>query len=243
MTEEQSQPAAATQRIVAIGGCDLGTPTPDEPLYRYLIGLTGKHHPEVCFIPTASGENRDYTIGFFSVFSALGCTVRHLTFFNPPVADLRSYLLECDLIFVGGGNTKSMLALWREWGVDEALREAWRRGITLAGVSAGAICWFEQGITDSIPGPLTPLNCLGFLKGSACPHYDGEPERRPTFHRMLAAGEIAPGYAADNHAALVFEGETLARIVATTPTARAYRLTRDASGAPVETALAADLLM
>jgi len=233
---------SALRRIVAIGGCSLLEPQPDLPLYRYLISLTGKPHPEVCFIPTASGEDRDYIIQFYQRFGELGCSTRHLTFFNPPVADLRSYLLACDLIFVGGGNTKSMLALWREWGVDAILREAWERGVVLSGVSAGMICWFEQGITDSIPGPLTPLPCLGFLPGSACPHYDGEPERRPTFNRMLREGEIGPGYAADNHAALVFEGQRPARVVATTPTARAYHLTRDDAGRPIETPLEADLL-
>ncbi len=233
---------STAQRIVAIGGCELGAPSPHEPLFRYLVGLTGNPRPEVCYIPTASGENRDHIIAFYRVFGALGCSTRHLTFFNPPAADLRSYLLACDLIFVGGGNTKSMLALWREWGVDAILREAWERGIVLAGVSAGSICWFEQGITDSIPGLLTPLPCLGFLQGSDCPHFDSEAERRPTFHRLLAEGAIAPGYAADDHAALVFEDETLARVIATTPTARAYHLTRDADGGPVETTLAADLL-
>lgn len=239
---DRSPDTTATRRIVAIGGSAFADPTPDIPLYRYLIGLTGKTRPEACFIPTASGENKDHIIAFYQRFGGLGCSVRHLTFFNPPVADLRSYLLACDLIFVGGGNTKSMLALWREWGVDSILREAWERGTVLAGVSAGSICWFEQGITDSIPGPLTMLPCLGFLKGSDCPHYDSEAERRPTFHRMLSAGEIIPGYAADDHAALVFEGDSLARVVATTPTARAYHLTRDASGAVNEMTLAAELL-
>ena len=242
MAENQPTESAVTPRIVAIGGCSLNLPSPDEPLFRYLVSLTGKSRPEVCYIPTASGENRDHIIGFYRAFNALGCSTRDLSFFNPPVADLRGYLLECDLIFVGGGNTKSMLALWREWGVDAALREAWERGIVLAGVSAGSICWFEQGITDSIPGPLTLMPCLGFLKGSDCPHFDGEPERRPTFHRMLAEGVILPGYAADDHAALVFEGESLARVVATTPSARAYHLSRDTAGAPVEKPLAADLL-
>lgn len=233
---------SALRRIVAIGGCALDVSSPDEPLFRYLVGLTGKTRPEVCYIPTASGENRDHIIAFYQAFGALGCSTRHLTFFNPPTADLRGYLLACDLIFVGGGNTKSMLALWREWGVDAILREAWERGVVLAGVSAGSICWFEQGITDSIPGPLTPLPCLGFLKGSNCPHFNSEVERRPTFHHLLAEGAIAPGYAADDHAALVFEGETLARIVASAPSAHAYHLSRDATGSVVETTLAADLL-
>lgn len=239
MTDERP---SVTQRIVAIGGCSVTPGSPDLPLFRHLISLTGKPRPTVCFIPTASGESRDYIIGFYQVFGALGCDVRHLTFFDPPTADLRGYLLACDLIFVGGGNTRSMLALWREWDVDVILRAAWERGVVLAGVSAGAICWFAEGITDSVPGPLTLMRCLGFLPGSACPHYDGEPERRPTYRRMLAEGVIQPGYAADDHAALVFEGETLARVIATTPTARAWRLARDASGAPSETPLPADLL-
>lgn len=233
---------SVTRPIVAIGGCALEPSSPDFPLFRYLVNLTGKPRPEVCFIPTASGENRDYIIGFYQVFGGLGCGVRHLTFFNPPTADLRSFLQECDLIFVGGGNTRSMLALWREWGVDVILREAWERGSVLAGVSAGAICWFAEGITDSVPGPLTLMPCLGFLSGSACPHFDGEPERRPTFRRMLAEGVIQPGYAIDDHAALVFDGERLARVVATTPKAQGWRLDRDASGAPTETPLPTDLL-
>ncbi|HEX8995554.1 MAG TPA: peptidase E [Ktedonobacterales bacterium] len=242
MAESQTPTTPVQRRIVAIGGCALQLNGPDDALFRYLVDLTGKPQPVVCYIPTASGENRDSVIAAYQVFSALGCSVRHLMFFNPPVADLRSYLLACDLIFVGGGNTKSMLALWREWGVDSILREAWERGIVLAGVSAGSICWFEQGITDSIPGALTPLQCLGFLPGSDCPHFDSEAERRPTFHRLLREGAIGPGYATDDHAALVFEGASLTRVIATTPTARAYHLTRDDSGAPVEQALPTDLL-
>jgi peptidase E len=230
------------RRIVAIGGCGMEPEGPDLALHRYLVSLTGKAHPNVCLIPTASGDDKDSIISFYQVYGALGCSTRHLTFFNPPVADLRAYLLDCDLIFVGGGNTKSMLALWRGWGVDAILREAWERGIVLAGVSAGAICWFEQGITDSIPGALTPLSCLGFLAGSNCPHFDGEPERRPTYHRLLAENAILPGYAADNNAALVYEGEKMTRVLATTPTARAYAMTRDEHGAAVETPLAAELL-
>ncbi|HEU0026875.1 MAG TPA: peptidase E [Ktedonobacterales bacterium] len=242
MTTEGAAPVADRRRIVAIGGCGFDAEAGDGALFRYLIALTGKQRPEVCFIPTASGENPDYTIGFYQTFNALGCATRHLHFFpNPPTADLRGYLLACDLIYVGGGNTKSMLALWREWGVDAILREAWERGIVLSGVSAGSICWFEQGLTDSIPGPLTPLPCLGFLTGSDCPHFDGEPERRPTLHRLLAEGAMIPGYAADDHAALRFDGETLTEVIATRPGARAYSL-RAENGQVTETPLEARLL-
>lgn len=232
-----SEGAEPAGHIVAIGGCSMDEAGPDLPLYRYLISLTGKDHPQVCYIPTASGENKDGIINFYRLFGSLGCGTRHLTFFNPPTADLRGYLLDCDLIFVGGGNTKSMLALWREWGVDAILREHWQRGGTLAGVSAGSICWFEQGITDSIPGPLTPLPCLGFLAGSDCPHFDSESERRPTFHRLLTEGQIMPGYACDDHTALVYHGTRLTGAVATTPTATAYRLDRDAQGHITESPL------
>jgi dipeptidase E len=240
MTSEKGG-GADKRRIVAIGGTGFGD-VADEPLYRELIALTGKQRPLTCFIPTASGENADYTITFYQTFNALGCGTRHLHFFpNPPTADLASYLLECDLIFVGGGNTKNMLALWREWGVDATLRQAWEQGTVLSGSSAGMICWFEQGLTDSVPGPLTPLPCLGFLPGSACPHFNSEPERRPTLHRLLAESRMIAGLAADDHAALRFDGQALKEVIATQPTARAYRL-RVEDGQISEEPLAARVL-
>jgi peptidase E len=241
MTDEQSQ-AGERRRIVAIGGVGFDATRGDTALYRYLIELTGKERPTVCFIPTASGESQEYIIAFYQVFNALGVATRHLNFFpNPPTADLAGYLLPCDLIFVGGGNTKSMLALWREWGVDKILHQAWEQGTVLSGSSAGSICWFEQGLTDSIPGAYTALSCLGFLKGSDSPHFDSEPERRPTFHRLLNEGKMLPGYAADDHAALRFDGETLTDVIATHPGARAYAL-RAQNGQVIEEPLEARLL-
>ena len=105
------------------------------------------------------------------------------------------------MIFVGGGNTKSMLALWREWGLDVILRKAWEKGVVLSGMSAGQICWFEQGLTDSIPRPVTALKCLGYLPNSCTPHYNSEPDRRPRFHQRIGSGEMMAGYATDNGAA------------------------------------------
>ena len=242
MTGERPESSADRRTIVAIGGCALMPQSGDEPLFRELLALTGKQRPLVCFIPTASGENQEYTIAAAETFAALGAVPRHLSFFpNPPTADLAGYLLPSDLIFVGGGNTKNMLALWREWGVDAILRQAWERGTVLAGTSAGMICWFEQGLTDSVPGPFTPLPCLGFLPGSACPHFDGEAERRPRLHALLAGGQMRPGYAADDHAALRFDGETLTEVIATTATARAYSLRAEGSQV-IETPLEARLL-
>ncbi len=125
---------------------------------------------------------------------------------------------------MGGGNTRSLLGVWREWGLHEVLREAWQAGIVLSGVSAGAICWFEQGSTDSWADRLRPLDCLGFLPGSCCPHYDAEPERRPTLRAMLGAGEIVPGIALDNDAAAHYAGTELRRVVTARSAAGAYAL-------------------
>ena len=210
-------------------------------MYRYLLGLTSKEHARVCFLPQASGESQQYVVGFLDTFAQLGAQPTWLSLFAPPTADLRGFLLSQDMIYVGGGNTKSMLALWREWGVDAILREAWDAGIVLAGLSAGSICWFEQGSTDSIPGPLTPLPCLGFLPGANCPHFNGEPQRRPSFRRMLEQGEIAAGYAADDGVGLHFIGERLERVVASRRDSRAYYLEMTESGVR-ETPLDAEYL-
>jgi peptidase E len=126
------------------------------------------------------------------------------------------------VIYVGGGNTKTLLAVWRDWGVTEILREAWEAGVVIAGVSAGAICWFEQGLTDSFSNELYPLDCLGFLPGSCCPHYDGEPQRRPSYHRLLASGEIAAGVAIEDWTGVHFIGSEHHRVIASKRGARAY---------------------
>ncbi len=180
------------QQIIPIGGAGLSQP--DKLLLeRYIVAQTGSEHPKVAFLHQASGENKDYVIQFYRAFLDLDCRPSHLSLFDPHTANIADYLLGQDVIYVGGGNTKSMLALWREWGIDAILRQALDAGIVLTGVSAGAICWFERGTTDSIPGDLTALPCLGFLSGSLSPHYDSEPKRRPTYQRMIGGGEISGG--------------------------------------------------
>ena len=147
-----------------------------------------------------------------------------LSLFTPHTADLETFLLEQDVIYVGGGNTRSMLALWREWGLDRILHKAYEQGVVLAGISAGANCWFEQCGTDSIPGKLSVMDCLGIIGGSFCPHYDGEVNRRPTLHEFVARGSIKTGWAADDGAAVHFvEGEQRAA-VSSRPAARAFRV-------------------
>ena len=209
------------QQIIALGGGGFSM-EPDNPLLdRYLLEQTKASRPAICFLPTASGDASPYIVNFYTAFAGMDCTPSHVTFFSR-TPDLREVLLNQDIIFVGGGNTKSMLAVWREWDLPVILRQAWEAGIVLAGISAGAICWFEQGITDSGAGGLAVMECLGFLPGSCCPHFDGEKERRPAFHRFLSGGEILPGYALDDGVAIHFTGSELHRIVSSRPDARAY---------------------
>jgi peptidase E len=210
-------------------------------LDNYFLRATGKLNPRICFVGTASGDAESGRYKFYEAMATLDCRATHLSLIQPPAADLPTFIGEQDAIYVGGGNTRSLLALWREWGIDVALRAAYERGTVLGGISAGMICWFEYGITDSVPGTLTPLPCLGWLPGSACPHYDGEAERRPAFHRLLNEGRIPPGYAADDGVALHFIDDALAHVVASRPAANAYRLTVEQC-AVIETALPARVL-
>jgi dipeptidase E len=217
--------------ILAIGGAAL----PDQPdkllLIKYFLSLVPKKNPRVCFIGAAHGDADAGRLRFYAGFSRFSCTPTHLPLFARTPRDLESFVLEQDAIFVGGGNTRSMLAVWRDWGLDGYLRKAWERGIVLGGASAGSICWFEQGITDSIAGPLTAMDCLGFLPGSNCPHYDSEPLRRPTYRKLVASGKIVEGVAADDGAALHYVDGKLLRAVAGRPRAKAYHLARSA-GSP-----------
>jgi peptidase E len=214
----------STRQIVAIGGGGLSTESDNLLLEKYLLKLADKEIPKICFVPTASGDAQSYIDRFDTAFAQLPCIPSHLLLFRLETAELRSLVLDQDILYVGGGNTKNLLALWKDWGLDTIIREAWERGVILAGWSAGSICWFEEGVTDSFPGKLTVLPCLGFLKGSNCPHYDGEPERKPSYHRLLSDGLISEGYAADNGVALHFLGTRLDKIISSRPHAKAYRL-------------------
>lgn len=215
------------KQIIAIGGGGfsiLSKPNAPRSIEHYFLEQTAKPKPRILFIPAASGESREYIINFYQAFSRFDCLPNHLSFFKPPTADLESFILDFDAIYVGGGNTKSMLALIREWKVDEYLKKAYEHGIVLGGVSAGSICWFDQGVTDSIPGALTALPCLGILSGSNCPHYDGELERRPAYHKLLLENKISAGIAIDDHVAVHFVNGKIQEIVKTNPKANAYRV-------------------
>jgi len=218
------------QQIITIGGENWMSEPDNLTLDRYLIQQTDVERPKVCFLGQASGESPDYVINFYKMFTALNCIPSHLSLFKPHTADVEGFLMSQNVIYVGGGNTKSMLALWREWGLDRILRQAADAGTVLAGVSAGAICWFEQGLTDSIPGKLTLLPCLGYLKGACSPHYDGEVNRRPSYQTLIGAGEMVTGVAFDDNAAGHYINGELVRVVSSRPNAKGYRVERTSEG-------------
>lgn len=225
------------RQVVAAGGALL-VETGDLKLERYILEATGKSKPRVAFVPTASGDEAAYVARFFESHARFGLELGVLRFFRRTPIDLREFLFGFDAVYVGGGNTRSMLAVWEHWGFADVLREAYARGIVLCGSSAGSICWFEEGVTDSVAGDLTRVTALGMLAGSHCPHYDGEKNRRPSYHGLVASGRIKPGYACDDGAALHYVDEAIHAIVAANPTARAYRVERTAGGKACETTLA-----
>ena len=214
----------AEPQIVAIGGLDYDEPA--ERLLQYVLDLSGKDRPRVCAVPTASAENPEYLLNFYARFSGRAeCS--HVSFFPWPRDDLREHVLAQDVIVVSGGNTANMLAVWRVHGFDRVLREAWESGIVLTGSSAGMICWFEAGVTDSFGPQLEGMrDGLGFLPGSACPHYDGEERRRPVFQELVASG-FPPGVAADDGVGLHYVGTELREAVTAHADASGYRVTAE----------------
>lgn len=212
------------RQIIALGGGGFSMEPENTLLDSYILRQSGSHNPKICFIPTGSGDSESYISRFYRFFQTQSCTPSHLSLYKPPTRDLESFILEKDIIYVGGGNTKNLLALWKEWGLDLILRKAWEQGIILAGISAGSICWFEEGVTDSYGDGLEPLTCLGFLKGSNCPHYDGEADRRPSYHKLMASNKIKPGMAADDDVGIHFINQEVNKIISSRPNARAYKV-------------------
>ncbi|MFL8938026.1 Type 1 glutamine amidotransferase-like domain-containing protein [Rossellomorea oryzaecorticis] len=212
------------KQLITLGGGGFSM-EPENPLLdRYILAQSDKSDPKVCFVPTASGDSDSYTTRFYDFFEKENCQPSHFSLFKPPTRDLEGFLLEKDIIYVGGGNTKNLLVLWKEWGLIPIFKKALEQGIILAGISAGSICWFEKGVTDSYGDGLETLECLGFLKGSNCPHYDGEAERRPAYHRFIESGEVGEGIAANDGAAVHYIDGSIHKIVSSRPDAKAYRV-------------------
>lgn len=227
--------------VVAMGGGGFSS-EPENPLLDdFILELArtnrGRARPRVCFIGTASGDSPVYIANFYAAFARRADAI-HLPLFQRSIQDIQAFILDQDVIYVGGGNTENMVAIWRIHGVDRALRRAWDEGIVLTGLSAGSLCWFETGTTDSYGPQLAKLSAgLGLIPGSHSPHYDGELTRRPVYQRLVRDGVLPPGYAADDGAALVFRDTGLAEVVASRPNARGYRVELDDAGEVVETEL------
>ena len=232
---------SADRHVVAMGGG--GFSAGDPVLDRYVLDLVDAARPRVCFLPTASATVPVYLRRFFDAFPARSFEPSYLDLFDRTVADLGAFLGEQHVIYVGGGNTANLLAIWRVHGVDGALRAAWEAGVVLCGVSAGANCWFEASTTDSfLLGRADPLpDGLGLVPGSFCPHYDGEPERRPSFRRLVGDGTLPPGLACDDRAAAHVVGTELRAIVSSRRGAGGYRVEREGRTA-AETPLPVQLL-
>jgi dipeptidase E len=226
----------ADRQIVAMGG--LGDEGETGVLIRHVLDLTGKERPRVCLVPTATAEKPEFIVRFYEELNRFAeCS--HISFFPWPPDGLRELVLEQDTLFVSGGNTANMLAIWRAHGFDQIIREAWEQGVVLAGSSAGMICWFEAGVTDSFGPQLDGMrDGLGFLPGSACPHYDGEERRRPVYQELVANGFPA-GIAADDAVALHYVGTELREVLTTRANSRAYRVEADIE-TPIEPRLLKD---
>ncbi len=217
----QSKAKRPVRKILIAGG---GFTT---SFIRYMAELTGKPRPRICYLPSAIGDRLEAKLNFFNWCAPLAVEPFVQDVFIESLTQTKGWdevLLSADAILASGGNTLNQQAIWRAQGIDVVLREAWDRGIVLGGASAGSLCWFEAGTTDSRPKALSIVNCLGFLPGSHSPHYDAEPGRRPLYHKLIKSGELKPGYACDNEAGLYFEGTELKRVVSAKPGAKCYHV-------------------
>ncbi|MGA5029062.1 Type 1 glutamine amidotransferase-like domain-containing protein [Streptomyces cellulosae] len=229
-------------RIALIGG---GFSTDEDGvLDDWVLGQARAPRPKVCFVPTAGGDAPGYVEKFFDAFRAKDCEPSVLPLFRRESDDtaLREFLLAQDVVYVGGGNTANLLAVWRVHGVDRLMREAYAGGTLLCGISAGANCWAEGSHTDSF-GPLTHLpDGLGLLPGSVCPHYDSEPGRRSSYRAAVARGDLPAGWAVEDGAAALFTDGRLTEAVTRLPDARLYRVRADGEAGTLEEAVDCRLL-
>jgi len=230
------------QRILAIGGGGFLMEDGPSLIDRFILHLTHKPKPRICYVGTPSGDMPDGIEKFYAAFSEDRCQPSHLAFFRKPslgsvpLATYQEHLFAQDAIFVSGGNTRSALGVWREWGLDHAFQRAYASGVLLCGMSAGAMCWFESGWTDSFWGAgLQPLRCLGLLHGGCAVHYESSAERRKGLHSAVGAGAMPSTVAIDDCSAALYEGGGLAKVVRWGTGAGAY-LVSSKSGSVSEVA-------
>jgi len=220
-------------QIISIGGGGFGRNPNHRVMEQYILSQSINENPNICFIPTASAEDKSYIVNFYKSFSKLECKPTHLNFFER-TPNLRSIINKQDIIYVGGGNTKSMLAVWKEWKLDVLLHKAYLKGTILCGVSAGSICWYDKGVTDSWASNLSILDCLGFIKGNNCPHYDGEKDRRPSVHKFIQDSKIDSCYASDDGAAIHFKDGKLYKSISFYKDAKSYIVKTNSDNVVIE---------
>ena len=214
-----SHGAAATRKILIAGGVY------NDVWIRYMAALTGKPRPRICYLPTASADSPQGIIRFYADCAQLNVMPFVQTSFISSYEQKQTFaevLLSMDGIVCSGGNTLNQQVIWKAQGIDQVLRDAWDRGIVLGGASAGSLCWFEEGTTDSRPKELSIVQALGLLKGSHCPHYDAEGQRRPLYMKLIGSGQMKPGYACYNNAGIYFEDNDVKRVVASKPDAKVF---------------------
>jgi dipeptidase E len=230
------------RQILAMGGGGFTMGERSSPLDRFVLDLTKRPVPKICFLPTASGDPREQVTLFYERFGGLPCEPSVVSLFNiSGRVDPVEHLLCQDAIYVGGGSMRNMLAIWQVHGVDRAMRIAWNRGIVLAGLSAGAMCWFEGGVSRSGGAP-EPVEGLGLIPGSLSVHLDGESNRLPVYRAAVAAGELPAGYAADDGAALLYAGRRLSECVGSRAGSRVVRVGPDDFGGVQEDEMEVRLL-
>jgi peptidase E len=215
----------SSPQLLALGGGGF-TMEPTNPLLDdYVLSLTSAQEPRILFLPTASGDTTAQINAFHARFADRLCVAEHLSLFRlgETTRPLEEIVLDQDIIYAGGGSMRNLLAIWRAHGLDRLLEQAWRAGVVLAGLSAGAMCWFEGGITRS-SGPPEPLAGLGLLRGSLTVHADGEPERLPVWLSSVRDGVLPGGWAVDDGVGLLFRGQHLERVVSSRPGAAALRV-------------------
>lgn len=212
------------RQIVALGGGMFSMEPDNGILDKYLLSLVQKALPKICFLGTASNDGQEYIDMFYKFFQKQKCLPTHLPLNDPP-KNLEEFILKQDIIHVGGGNTKLIMQQWKKSGLDKIMRKAYDKGIILSGMSAGAICWFEDGFISGPNDSIKKLPCLGFLEGSFCPHYDERVKLRDAYHEVILKKIIKEGYGVEDGAALHFVNEELIRVVASRLDARAFKVT------------------
>ncbi len=233
-----------TRHILAFGGAGLGETDGRRPLLEHALALSGADEPRICYVPTALGDMAPAIVRFYDIAREVRCRPSHLTLFTMPnVPDLRSFVLSQDVVYVEGGSVANLLAVWRAHGLDDVMRAAYDAGVVMCGTSAGSLCWFDGGTTDSFgPDLRVVTNGLGLIAASNTPHYDSEPQRRPLYQSLVAAGELPAGWAADDHVGLHFVDGEFHEAVGARAGQMAWRVELSASGDVVESSISPRLV-